>query len=662
MGTVMIRLWMVLLLLAVVGPPLVAAETYYVTLGGTGSCSAAAASSGCSGGACARPSITVGISCLSSEDTLLVQNGTYTATQISDVGCNPGNSCVAPPAGSASVYTTIKAQNVHGAILRTTLSGGAQGYVVHLETAASHHISLEGFQIDVNYDGGGMHGCVFSWEDGAHDLRFRDIHCYDGQQGWGGKAMTMLVERASVHGMGGGWAGGALCTAGEPPEGKCHGIYLFPGGASSTITIRDSAFWDNNGYGLQLYNTNLTVSDSTFYDNLLGGVILISGTSTAMNNVFYNTITSPEFTRGYWPGGSPHTFVHNIITNYSLGVSFNSTANTLKNNLFVAVDEPFEGHNTSSAFTVGNMCDSAQSTCTVVSPSSTFFVDVGSANFRPHASSPVINAGVTLGAPYAVDADGAARPAGAVDIGAYEFGAVSGPVATSLVWVQQPPALAFVGQPLAPAVTVRVLDAVGAPYTASAVAVTLAKVANPGGGVLGGTLTVPSGAGGLATFGTLTFSNNGTGLQLQATAPAPITSATSNPFVVQDEIPTTLSFGTLPTPTLAGSPITPAPTVQVLNQATHIMASATIPITMGVGTGHAGGALACGPPTCTKPAVAGVATFDTLSFGTAAAVNVLRATSPGLTLADSPAFAITPTVTPAAPTDVTVSTGFFLAR
>ena len=129
-------------------------------------------------------------------------------------------------------------------------------------------------------------------------------------------------------------------------------------------------------------------------------------------------------------------------------------------------------------------------------------------------------------------------------------------------------------------------------------------------------------------------------------------------------VPTSLGFGVQPASTVSGAAITPAVTVRVLDAGSQVVTASTLPVTVALAVNPAGGTLACGPATCTKNAVAGVATFDTLSIATVGTGYALGATTTGgVTAAQSDVFAIT--AVPVAPTDLvitTLSTGHFLAR
>jgi uncharacterized repeat protein (TIGR01451 family) len=97
--------------------------------------------------------------------------------------------------------------------------------------------------------------------------------------------------------------------------------------------------------------------------------------------------------------------------------------------------------------------------------------------------------------------------------------------ATRVAFVQQPTG-GLAGAVITPPVTVQVEDASGNPVSGT-FTVTLALGANPGGGVLGGTLTQTTDGSGLATFSDLTISRPGLGYTLVASASAmtPVTSA-----------------------------------------------------------------------------------------------------------------------------------------
>ena len=98
--------------------------------------------------------------------------------------------------------------------------------------------------------------------------------------------------------------------------------------------------------------------------------------------------------------------------------------------------------------------------------------------------------------------------------------------------------LAFIVQPqnavarqiITPAVQVTALDPLGKTDVSFTGEVTVSLGTNPGGGLLGGTLTVGA-VNGVASFGDLTVSSAGTGYTLVASAPASgAKSATSNAF------------------------------------------------------------------------------------------------------------------------------------
>jgi hypothetical protein len=96
-----------------------------------------------------------------------------------------------------------------------------------------------------------------------------------------------------------------------------------------------------------------------------------------------------------------------------------------------------------------------------------------------------------------------------------------------LAFVQQPTS-GKVGDTIAPPVTVQVEDASGNPEPGT-FSFSMALSANPGGGVLAGTLTQTTAPSGLATFNDLTISAPGKGYTLAVSANG-FTGATSAAF------------------------------------------------------------------------------------------------------------------------------------
>jgi hypothetical protein len=103
---------------------------------------------------------------------------------------------------------------------------------------------------------------------------------------------------------------------------------------------------------------------------------------------------------------------------------------------------------------------------------------------------------------------------------------VTGPPAKLAITAQ--PSNANSGAAITPPIVVQVQDAAGVPVTISAAQINMAIGNNPGGGTLGGTVSVNA-VGGTATFSTLTIDKGGPGYTLTASS-AGLTSVTSSPF------------------------------------------------------------------------------------------------------------------------------------
>ena len=216
------------------------------------------------------------------------------------------------------------------------------------------------------------------------------------------------------------------------------------------------------------------------------------------------------------------------------------------------------------------------------------------------------------------------------------FNITAGPAA-QLVFTAQPLG-AVAGANITPAVVVTGFDQLGNVATGFTGSVTMAIGTNPSGGILSGTTSVAAVAG-VATFSALKIDKAGVGYTLTASGTG-LASATSAAFDVTVGVATKLVFTVPPVTTVAGAAITPA--VQVAaqdaagNVVTSFAGSVSVAITSGSGTS---GATLRG--TTTVGAVAGIATFSTLSIDKTGTGYKLTTTSTGLTSATSGNFNIT---------------------
>jgi hypothetical protein len=188
-----------------------------------------------------------------------------------------------------------------------------------------------------------------------------------------------------------------------------------------------------------------------------------------------------------------------------------------------------------------------------------------------------------------------------------------------------PPSNATAGQPISPAVQVRVLDQFGNLVTTDSSNVTVTLAANPAGGTLSGTLTVAA-VNGVATFTNLSLNKPGAGYTLQVSDGA-LGAAVSDPFSVVAGAATQLVVTTQPpatTITGVGFGLVVTAEDALGNLATSFNGNVTIAIAT-----NPGGATLQGP--LTVAAVNGVATFSGLSLDMAGTGYALRATAGSLT-------------------------------
>jgi CSLREA domain-containing protein len=204
--------------------------------------------------------------------------------------------------------------------------------------------------------------------------------------------------------------------------------------------------------------------------------------------------------------------------------------------------------------------------------------------------------------------------------------------ASTLQFVQQPTDTTA-GTNISPAVTVRVVDAFGNLITSGSQTVNVAI--STGGTLSGGSTTSVTTVNGVATFSNLVPTT--TGLYTLTASSSGLTGATSSSFTVNAGAASTLQFVQQPTDTTAGTNISPAVTVRVVDAYGNLVTAGSRTVNIGISTG---GALS-GGSTTSVTTVNGVATFNNLA-PTAAGLYTLNASSSGLTGATSNAFTVSP--------------------
>jgi N-acetylneuraminic acid mutarotase len=205
-----------------------------------------------------------------------------------------------------------------------------------------------------------------------------------------------------------------------------------------------------------------------------------------------------------------------------------------------------------------------------------------------------------------------------------------------LQFLQQPTS-AVAGQAISPAVTVEIIDQFGNVLTNDNTdTITVAIGTNPGGGILSGTLTVTV-SGGVATFADLSINKTGAGYTLVANG-AGLATVTSASLAITPAAADHLLFLQQPSDTTAGQPISPAVTVEVLDQFNNVLTNDNSDtVTVAIGTNPGGGTLS---GTLTLTVSGGIATFADLSIDKAGAGYTLVANGAGLPALTSAAFAI----------------------
>ena len=196
------------------------------------------------------------------------------------------------------------------------------------------------------------------------------------------------------------------------------------------------------------------------------------------------------------------------------------------------------------------------------------------------------------------------------------------------------------GVSISPAVTVQILDQYGNLETTNTTSVMMFLGANPGGSTLSGTTSMAA-VGGIATFTDLSLNKTGSGYMLLA-LDGSLIGALSNTFTIVPAAAAQVAFNVQPGNTMAGTSISPAVTVQVIDGFGNVVTSDnTSQVVVALGANPGGGTLS---GTLTMQVTSGVASFGNLSINKTGTGYTLTATDGSLTGATSNTFNITPNV------------------
>ena len=214
---------------------------------------------------------------------------------------------------------------------------------------------------------------------------------------------------------------------------------------------------------------------------------------------------------------------------------------------------------------------------------------------------------------------------------------ISAGSATKLVFTVDPVAT-VAGVSIAPSVAVSAQDALGNtdPTYVGSIAVVITGGSGKAGAHLTGTVPKTASAG-VATFTDLKIDSAGTNYTLTASATS-LTDGVSGTFNINAGAATQLLFGVQPTNAAAGAPIAPNVTVIAKDGQGNVDPNFTASVTLAAAVNPGGST----PAGATVSALAGVATFPSLSLNKVGTGYKLQASSGALTSLQSAAFNITP--------------------
>jgi uncharacterized repeat protein (TIGR03803 family) len=202
------------------------------------------------------------------------------------------------------------------------------------------------------------------------------------------------------------------------------------------------------------------------------------------------------------------------------------------------------------------------------------------------------------------------------------------------------PSTTTAGSAINPAVTVEVVDKFGNLITVDNSDQVTLSVASGAGGFAGGSPPPATVSGGIASFGNLVLDTAGS-YTLGASANG-LTGVTSSSFTVSAAGADHLNFSVQPGNTTAGTAITPAVQVEVLDKFTNLITTDNSDqVTLSIASGPSGGGFASNG-VATVTVSGGVATFGKLIVNAAGNYTLAASATGGLTGPNSDSFTVNP--------------------
>ncbi len=419
--------------------------------------------------------------------------------------------------------------------------------------------------------------------------------------------------------------GATLVFVTEPPASNAAGVAISP---AIQVAVHDSL-----GNTATTFNGPVTIAIG---NNPAGGTLSGTTTVSAVSGVAtFSTLSIDKIAVGY-----TLTATASVLTP-ATSTAFNIVAGTASK--LVYTQQPSNG-TAGSAIAPAISVEAVDAGGNLVSSfAGLISITLTSGTGNPAATLSGTNAvnavgGVATFSGLSIDKVGTgytldAASAGLTGVTSSAFNIAAG-AATQLVITAQPTTVAA-GATITPAVTVTAFDAqqnIATGFTGN-IALAITSGTGTAGAILTGGAGIPAVAG-VATFSGLSIDKAGTGYTLTATASG-VTSAVSSAFDVLIGDATKLVFTVQPSNLITGGTISPAVQVTAQDVGGNTVTAFAGNITLTIGTNPGAGTLS---GTTTVAAVAGVASFSTLSIDKSGTGYTLAAAASGLTGATSAAF------------------------